>query len=604
MADPVSDKSQSVTCASVSENTPESAGAPKSLARRRFIKGLGAATAAAGVLGPTVAASTARALEAPTLTTQSIFGVRHHSDRPSTPKGPPGRSNNRLVNARQLRLAEAQDDFQVGPAVNVDNGDNALYADKGGTFTKALPHDDFGRVDPTAFASYTKALNSGKFSDFQNVIMGGTGTLNGPQGGLCFSLECLDGAQFGQPQVPPAPPTASDQNATELLEHYWGSLTRDVPFADYDSDPIVAAAAAELGSQPTYLGPRDSGGNVTPGLLYRGTFPGETLGPYMSQFFVKPTTLGAQPISQQLITYLPDIDYMTSFADWLAVQNGVSTGLKNQKDPQTRYARNGRDLAAYTHVDVLYQAYFTAFLVLQTIGAPVNPGNPYLGSKSENGFGTFAGPDFAASLCEVAVKALNAVWYQKWFVHLRPRPEAIGGLAHLIKTGQGNETDVTLSPFILNSNGLQQSFNKYGTWLLSQAFPEGSPIHPSYPTGHGTVGGACITVIKFFFDGRFVIPNPKVPSSDGLSLLDYTGSDAGELTVNGELNKLGHNVSFGHGIHAGIHWRSDTDTSLLLGEAVALSFLQDKARTYNEPFTVQLQKFDGTTATISNQGNP
>src|SRR5208337_1238264 len=103
---------------------------------------------------------------------------------------------------------------------------------------------------------------------------------------------------------------------------------------------------------------------------------------------------------------------------------------------------------------------------------------------------------------------------------------------------------------------------------------------------------------------NFVIPNPMVPSADGLSLVDYTGSDADELTVNGELNKLGHNVSFGHGIHAGIHWRSDTDTSLLLGEAVALSFLRDRARTYNEPFTVELTKFDGTTAIISNKGNP
>ena len=44
--------------------------------------------------------------------------------------------------------------------------------------------------------------------------------------------------------------------------------------------------------------------------------------------------------------------------------------------------------------------------------------------------------------------------------------------------------------------------------------------------------------------------------------------------------------------------------SLLLGEAVALSFLRDKAQTYNEPFTVHLTKFDGTTATISNAGNP
>ena len=147
---------------------------------------------------------------------------------------------------------------------------------------------------------------------------------------------------------------------------------------------------------------------------------------------------------------------------------------------------------------------------------------------------------------------------------------------------------------------LQQSFNKYGTWLLSQAYPEGSPTHPSYPTGHGVVGGACITVLKFFFDGDFVLPTPMTPRSDGLRLVTYTGSDAGQLMVNGELNKLGHNVSFGHGIHAGIHWRSDTDTSLWLGEAVALSFLRDRAKTYNEPFTVELTKLDGTTATISN----
>jgi hypothetical protein len=253
-------------------------------------------------------------------------------------------------------------------------------------------------------------------------------------------------------------------------------------------------------------------------------------------------------------------------------------------------------------VDVLYQAYFTAFLVLAGIGAPLNPGNPYIGSRTENGFGTFGGPDFAGTLAAVATVALNAVWYQKWFVHLRPRPEAIGGIVHLIKTGQGSETDVTLSPVILNSVGLQESFNKYGTWLLSQAFPEGSPTHPAYPTGHGVVGGACITILKFFFDGNFVIPNPQVVADNGLLLSDYTGPDADQLTVNGELAKLGHNVSFGHGTHAGIHWRSDTDTSLLLGEAVALSFLRDRARTYNEPFIVNLTKFDGTTATISNQG--
>ncbi len=600
MADTTSAEEQAATCETASTKTLESTGAPKSLGRRRFIAGLGAATAAVstGVLAPLVAASSANARE----TTQTGF-----DSATSGTALPAGVTNNRIAQAFNLRVGEATQDALAGPAVNFSNGDTTLYPDKGGTYTKGLPHDNFGRVDLQAFATFTKALNSGEFSDFQNIIVGGTRTQNGPQGGLAFDLEALDNVQFGQPQVPPAPKTASDQNATELLEHYWASLLRDVAFTDYSTNLLAGAAAAELGSQPTYFGPR-SGGIVTPNLLFRGNFPGEKPGPYISQFFIKPTALGTQPISQQMVSYLPDIDYMaespTGFADWLTVQDGNLTGLQNQIDPDLRYRRNGRDLAAFTHLDVLYQAYFTALLVLGTIGAPVNPGNPYVGSTTENGFGTFGGPDFAATLAEVAVKALNAVWYQKWFVHLRPRPEAIGGIVHLIKTGQQAETDVTLSNVILNSIGLEQSFDTYGTWLLSQAFPEGSPTHPSYPTGHGTVGGACITVLKFFFDGRFVIPDPKVPSSDGLSLLDYTGSDAGQLTVNGELNKLGHNVSFGHGIHAGIHWRSDTDTSLLLGEAVALSFLRDRARTYNEPFTVKLTKFDGTTATISNKGNP
>ena len=76
---------------------------------------------------------------------------------------------------------------------------------------------------------------------------------------------------------------------------------------------------------------------------------------------------------------------------------------------------------------------------------------------------------------------------------------------------------------VLNSQAVQSSFNKYGDYFLSQAFPEGSPTHPAYPTGHGAVAGACITVLKFFFDGNFVIPNPVVPSSDGLSLVTLYG---------------------------------------------------------------------------------
>ena len=566
--------------------------------RRQFLGQVGvAAGIAAGSLAvPAVAA-----------------GAQNELSGASGAATPAGVSDGRIIAAFELRVGEATADALLGPAKNVPNGDLGRYADHGGTYTKGLAHDSYGRVTAASFSSFKTALNTGKFSEFEEIIVGGTRTLNGPQAAYAFDLEAPDNAQFGQPQVPPAPPIAGAQAGTEMLEHYWGALLRDVAFTDYATNSLAATAAAELGSQPTYVGPRNGAGQVTPDLLFRGNFPGETAGPYTSQFFIQPTSFGSQPLSQQMRTFLPGQDFgASSFSEWLQIQNGQPTGNVLQFDPQVRYLRNGRDYSAYTHVDVLYQAYFTAFLVLAGIGAPVNPGNPYIHSKTENGFGTFGAPDFAGCFGEVATKALNAVWYQKWLVHLRPRPEALGGQVHLVKTGQSTFTDVIPNATVLNSVGLQTSFNKFGTWLLPQAFPEGSPTHPAYPTGHGTVGGACITLIKFFFDGNQLIQplleaagrTVVVSSTDGLALLPYAGADAGELTVNGELNKLGHNVSFGHGTHAGIHWRSDTDTSLLLGEAVALAFLRNKGRSCNEPFTVSLTKFDGTTVTISNVGNP
>jgi hypothetical protein len=568
--------------------------------RRKFLGqcGLAAGLAAGTLAAPSVASASGQS---------EGQGLRVTAS-PASVAGSP-----RILEAFELRVAEATTDALLGPARNVHNGDQTLYADHGGTYSKGLAHDQYGRVTPASFASLTKALNSGKFSDFEDIIVGGTRTLNGPQSAYAFDLTGPDNSQFGQPQVPAAPPIAGAISGTELLEHYWAALLRDTNFTDYDTSPLAQTAAAELSSQPSYLGPRNGSGQVTTDLLFRGGFPGETAGPYTSQFFLQPTFFGSQPISQQQKTFLPGQDFgASSFNEWLQIQNGQPTGNSLAFDPQYRYQRNGRDYAAFTHVDVLYQAYFTAFLVLSGLGAPLNPGNPYVHSTTQNGFGTLGAPDFAATIGDIASKALNAVWYQKWLVHMRPRPEATGGQVHLVKTGQNAFTNVIPNATVMNSVGLQTCFNKFGTWLLPMAFPEGSPTHPAYPTGHGTVGGACITIIKFFFDGNQLIQplleahgsTVSVASTDGLALLPYTGADADSLTVNGELNKLGHNVSFGHGFHAGIHWRSDSDTSLLQGEAVALAYLRDKAKTYNEPFSVNLTKFDGTTATISNVGHP
>src|SRR5206468_3952161 len=141
-------------------------------------------------------------------------------------------------------------------------------------------------------------------------------------------------------------------------------------------------------------------------------------------------------------------------------------------------------------------------------------------------------------------------------------------------------TQYPLSGEVLNSAALPLLYSQDGTYLLPQAFPEGSPLHPSFGSGHGTVAGACVTILKAWFDETQVIPNPVQPSPDGLSLLPYDGPP---LTVGGELNKIGSNVAIGRNI-AGIHWRSDAIEAMKLGEAVAISILRDQKNCSNESF--------------------
>ncbi|CAN5834761.1 hypothetical protein BH18ACT11_BH18ACT11_02990 [soil metagenome] len=207
----------------------------------------------------------------------------------------------------------------------------------------------------------------------------------------------------------------------------------------------------------------------------------------------------------------------------------------------------------------------------------------------------FGGPHLLSLLTEVATRALKAVWFQKWFAHRRLRPEAFGGRIHNHKTGAKN---YPIDPEILNSSVLDDVFDKYGTYLLPQAFPEGSPTHPAYGAGHATVAGACVTILKAWFKEDEPIPDdPVVPNAHGTSLEPVPG--AGPLTVGGELNKLAANIAIGCNM-AGVHWPTDYTESLRLGEAVAIGILEEQAKTYNEAMSFTITKFDGTLTTISN----
>jgi membrane-associated phospholipid phosphatase len=254
-------------------------------------------------------------------------------------------------------------------------------------------------------------------------------------------------------------------------------------------------------------------------------------------------------------------------------------------------------------VDVLYQAYFQALLILLAtptgedpnfngIGAPYDQGNPYTISRTQAPFGTFGAEQILAMVPEVATRALKAQWFQKWRVHRRLRPEEFGGKIQLQLSG---ERDYPIHSDVLDSEAVKLTYQKYDSHLLPQAFPQGCPAHPAYGSGHATVAGACVTLIKAFFDESYVIPNPVQASADGLSLIPYEGPP---LTLGGELNKVAANISIARDF-AGVHWRSDGVQSMLLGEQIAISLLRGYRLTYNEPFNgFSLTTFSGRKITV------
>jgi len=519
----------------------------------------------------------------------------------------------RAKQAQNIRIDAANAQRAVPIPDHPDNGDEVRYPSKIGNYSKGLKHDpSTGEVDSTAYAALLAAIASGNDADFDSLVTRG---LYGcpdplrqrrqvnPQSAYTFDLEGTDSHQLA---MRAAPSFASAEEAGEMVELYWMALLRDVNFADYATNPVAQKAAGDLSRLSDFRGPK-IGGEVTPQTLFRDKFPGCTDGPYVSQFLLKPAGFGAQEVNQRIKTNAADEDFGTSFSEWLDIQNGFQP-IQTLTPGGTFFCRNGRDLGQYVHVDVLFQAYFVAFLVLAGGGYPVDAGNPYgtaldpgsgrplaagaKGSISQVGFGTFGGPAIATLVTEPATRALKAQWFQKWMVHRRLRPEEFGGRVEVQRLGRRSY------PFHSDLGGssvLGEIFSAFGSHLLPLAFPEGSPLHTSYGSGHATVAGSAVTMLKAFFDESAQIKNPVIPSADGLTLVPYQGTP---LTVGGELNKIASNVAQGRNI-AGVHWRTDATEALKLGEDVAISILKDTKSCFNESFSgFSLTKFDGETITV------
>ncbi len=552
---------------------------------------------------------------------------------------------------------------------HIANGDEQAYASAhyAMCFTKGLGHDPAtGLVaNPDHFVAFRQAVDDGFVDAFNNRVPVPRGKprrwWEAPTAGVAYDLQ---GPDCQAVTMAPAPPLCSDELAFEMAEVYELALVRDDPFEGWDdAGPPSAALAASVNRMNGYAYAQDGfpnrprksdGGTLTVGTAFRGSAPGVERGPYLSQFMLIGNTAlegggavtdgqigyGALQISQKVPEAKP-IDYMTDWADWLTVQDGFDVN-RMAGDPgqeftgNRRFIHTPRDLATYVHYDALYEAYLNACLALLAMGAPFDPGFDSLSgmrpsfplsagdagvAPSAGGFALYGGPHILTLVCEVATRGLKAARYQKFNTHIRARPEVLAA-----RIEKALDLEKHFPQFCGCLTGMRKAIhptvqaieqkNASKTALLPMAFREGSPMHPAYAAGHATVAGACVTVLKAFFDTSsvFVSVNGGAPAfrkpakgdkaaacafvstADGTALKNQT--PACPLTLEGELNKLAANISIGRNM-AGVHYFSDYYDSLRMGEEIAIGLLQEQALCYpTDPFVMSVPTFDGQTVRI------
>ncbi|HEX6750702.1 MAG TPA: vanadium-dependent haloperoxidase [Longimicrobium sp.] len=559
-------------------------------------------------------------------------------------------SRARRVEERRLSAREVRDEAAGVAAArrhdeHANNNDEVNYPTRPlvGNFSKSLKHDTLGDPDPASYATLLRALQSEDPADFEEIQLASSTAvkLTNPQSGLAFDLEGPDAQEITQI---PAPRFDSAVTAHEAGELYWMAVVRDIPFINWATDPTISAAILSITSEFPQFGGTTP---VTVQNVFRGIYPGEQIGPYVSQYLLKGNvdqrkpagqgrnaadgyiSYGSRTIDQRLFPASANVDYLLTFTSWLNVQNGFDTRGGDSFDTTKRFIRDFRAATTFVHFDQVLDAWYNAAWILMSeptgnqstfvsgttgrpqidLEFPKDQGNPYdppgtaMDSKTQVGFATFGPTHLLQVLAEVLGRALRAVWYQKWHVHRRLRPEEYGGRVHNHITGARTyslDTSITTS---LSSGGLAPYFGNVGdkfpsSYLLPQAYPEGAPTHPAYGAGHATGSGAMATILKAFFDESTPIENPLQSDAAGTALVAYTGADASQMTVGGELNKLAGNIAIFRNA-AGVHWRSDYTESLLLGEAVAIGLLQEMSLTFNEDDGYfQVTKFDGSTIRI------
>lgn len=423
-----------------------------------------------------------------------------------------------------------------------------------------------------------------------------------------------------------APLIDSYQAAADLLELYCMALVRDIPLRTINDSsipiPILDNIIIPRLNDPlvkNYLNaPVNGSGNITRELLFREGTTGDRVGPYISQFMYYNIQIGQFLFEQNKYICLNKVDlsgtninfgddFMTNVSSFIPIWNGVLVNTSISQD--TRYITTPRDGALYINRDQVWQMFF--FTATALLGRSVRPGffcTPRPGSKFIN-----LGPiDLYDLMLRAAKMAMNASWLWKW-KQMRVRPEEMAYQLNQTLTNPSDPYNVSFAPTLTSNTGfgtiLKTVFDICGNYLLPQAYPYGSPCHASYPAGHATYGGALSTILKAFFNCDYYMEAWQAslfsPPGTGLDIAPFPPGVTGVafLTLEGELNKLASNCAVWRNF-AGIHYRSDAEAGLAIGEEAAIITLQDAVKKYTADVAFVFRRRNGQKVVIKNYDGP
>jgi hypothetical protein len=296
------------------------------------------------------------------------------------------------------------------------------------------------------------------------------------------------------------------------------------------------------------------------------------------------------------------------------IQGKVSMKISNHGFP--RYLYTGRGLGSFVHNDPPFCNYYNTIILSSQLGIEKE------GFHNEtiyvNKFLDTGTPDMLIRSVTIVHGAILTAWRYKWIEYLHLRPEAYA--SRIVKALDPEFTydvpyfneirEFAKDTLITELFDKISENNKCKEPFLQMIYNEGSPTHPSCPAGHAVLAGASVTMLKAMLKTNDENDEPLKWNTDkrNTNKVDKSGQTLTELseeedptivnmTINGELNKLAVNMSYGR-MFGGVHYRQDCDIGLEIGEQYAIETLKNICQNHypsvkQETISFTLEKFDG-----------